>query len=205
MNLVEILYETLEGIIPYDLIKYDLIFLVVESAAGKTTTMNILKGKGFSEKYTPNPKGEIHNALPIFNKGINFIRIIDTAGGYLKDLPKWKEKNYTIRCIIFDTTKFYKDKKVKLGIKNTVKEVDAINGEYIDKKFKSLYKIKSFFQKKDKTVKCVAIGTRGNEVESEVKEKIRNEIHKKLGINCKIFELSNNPKKELIKFIFQGE
>lgn len=202
MDLIEIFYETLEYIIPYDLVKYDLIFLVGESAAGKTTTMNILKGKGFNEKYTPNPKGKIHNAPPIFNKGVKFIKVIDTAGGYLKDLPKWKEKNYTIRCIIFDTTKFYKDKKVRLGIKNTVKEVDAINGEYIDKKFKLLHKIKA--SKKEKTVKCVAIGTRGNEIDNEVKEKIRNEVHK-LGIHCKIFELSNNPKKELIKFIFQGE
>lgn len=53
-------------------------------------------------------------------------------------------------------------------------------------------------------VKCIAIGTRGNEVDSEDKEKIRKEVIK-MGIKCKIFELKNNPKKELINFIFKGE
>lgn len=215
IDLVENLYKVIDYIVPLDLVNYDSIFLVGESAAGKTTTMNIIKGKGFIEKYEETPIAESHNSFPIFCKGIKLIKIIDTPGGNLPNLAKWKEKNYTIRCIIFDTTKLQKNiksskdkkdmKRVKNGIKNTVKEVDAINGEYIDKKFKFIHRMHNFlFCKKEKVVKCVAIGTRGDEVDSEDREEIKKEVIK-MGIPCKIFELKNNPKKELIKFIFQGE
>lgn len=39
----------LDSIAP-NLLKYDMIFLIGEAGAGKTTIMNILRGKGFNEK-----------------------------------------------------------------------------------------------------------------------------------------------------------
>lgn len=197
----------LDSIAP-DLLKYDMIFLIGEAGAGKTTIMNILRGNGFNEEYNATDIGEVSRPFLSIDSGLKIIKIIDTSGSNLKSLPRWKEKDYTIRCFIFDTTQFYKgkkiDKKIRLGIKNTIKEVEYINYGYSEKKIIRFFQKLSKSKEYEDVVKCIAIGTRGNEVDSEDKEKIRKEVIK-MGIKCKIFELKNNPKKELINFIFKGE
>lgn len=197
----------LDSIAP-DLLKYDMIFLIGEAGAGKTTIMNILRGKGFNEKYNATDIGEVSRPFASFDSGLKIIKVIDTSGSNLESLPRWKEKDYTIRCFIFDTTQFYKgkkiDKKIRLGIRNTIKEVEYINYGYSDKKIIRFFQKLSKSKEYEEVVKCLAIGTRGDEVDSEDREKIRKEVIK-MGIKCKIFELKNNPKKELINFIFKGE
>lgn len=109
----------LDSIAP-DLLKYDMIFLIGEAGAGKTTIMNILRGKGFNEEYNATDIGEVSRPFLSIDSRLKIIKVIDTSGSNLKSLPRWKEKDYTIRCFIFDTTQFYKGKKID----KTLSEID---------------------------------------------------------------------------------
>ena len=141
----------LDSIAP-DLLKYYMIFLIGETGTGKTTIMNILWG-------------EVSRPFLNFDSGLKIIKVIDTSGSNLESLPRWKEKDYTIRCFIFDTTQFYKgkkiDKKIRLGIKNTIKEVEYINYGYSDKKIIRFFQKLSKSKEYEEVVKCIAIGKRG--------------------------------------------
>ena len=52
---------------------------------------------------------------------------------------------------------------------------------------------------KEKGIKYISLGTRGDEVD---KEKIENEV-RSMGMECSIFELSKAPAEEVIKFLFE--
>lgn len=197
--------EVVADMVPFGLLKYNTIFLEGKAGAGKTTIMNIMRGKGFNNEYEPTDKGESTFIPRIrFSKGIRLIQFIDTSGSFIEDTEKWKQKGYTIRCYVFDTRQFFENRKIKSQLKNTKSEVRSINGDYYSK-HKIIMKIRELCKRKEpeEIVKFVAIGTRGNEVSNEDKIKIKGKI-KKYGIICEIFELSDNPKKELINFIYKG-
>lgn len=105
------------------------------------------------------------------------IKIINTSGSennwrdteYAKNIP------HNIRCYIFNAKDFYNVENVKLGIQNTIDEC------------------------KEKGIKYISLGTRGDEVN---KEKIENEV-RSMGMECSIFELSKEPVEQVIEFLFK--
>lgn len=157
--------------------KWDIVFLLGESKAGKDTLLHILKGDGFQEKYVALGQAQV---VSIRINKIKKIDVINTAGTDIAGTEKFKSKKYTIRCYVFDSTKYYKDEIIKLGIQNTINEVKSF----------SIYK----------KVKYVALGTRAASIKN--KDEIENEV-RSMGIKCKIFELSDNPQKEVIEFLFK--
>ena len=105
------------------------------------------------------------------------IKIINTSGSenMWADVENAKRLSHDIRCYIFDARNFYNVENVKLGIQNTIDEC------------------------KEKEIKYMSLGTRGDEVD---KEKIENEV-RSMGMECSIFELSKKPVEEVIKFLFK--
>lgn len=158
--------------------KWDIVFLLGESKAGKDTLLHILKGDGFQEKYVALGQAQV---VSIRINKIKKIDVINTAGTDRYGTEKFKYKKYTIRCYVFDSTEYGKNRRIKLGIQNTINEVKSF----------SIYK----------KVKCVALGTRAASIKN--KDEIENEVNSMGGIKCKIFELSDNPQKEVMEFLFK--
>lgn len=89
------------------------------------------------------------------------IKIINTSGSenILADAENEKKLSHDIRCYIFDARDFYNVENIKFGIQNTIDEC------------------------KEKGIKYMSLGTRGDEVD---KEKIENEV-RSMGMKCSIF------------------
>lgn len=157
--------------------KWDIVFLLGESKAGKDTLLHILNGDGFQEK--PVALGQTQRVSIRINKWKK-IDIINTAGTDIAGTEEFKDAKYTIRCYVFDSTKYGENKRIKLGIQNTINEVKSLPNY--------------------KKVKYLALGTRAASIKN--KYEIENEV-RSMGIKCKIFELSDNPQKEVIEFLFK--
>ena len=157
--------------------KWDIVFLLGERKAGKDTLLHILKGNGFQEKYFALGQAQLVSIR--INKWKK-IDIINTAGTDIAGTEEFKYKKYTIRCYVFDSTKYGENKRIKLGIQNTINEVKSLPNY--------------------KKIKYVALGTRAASIEN--KDEIENEI-RSMGIKCKIFELSDNPQNEVMEFLFK--
>lgn len=153
------------------------ILLVGEKEAGKDTVFHVLKGDGFVNEYNIIPHYETIMAKVKTKKKKIKIKIINTTGSESswKDTEEAKDLRHDIRCYVFDSRKFYSDNVIKLGIKDSIEDC------------------------KNKKINLLVVGTRGDEVN---KNKIENDV-KDIGANCKIFELSKNPKQDLIKYIFK--
>ncbi|KLI38475.1 hypothetical protein SZ51_06980 [Brachyspira hyodysenteriae] len=150
------------------------ILLIGEKEAGKDTVFRVLKGDGFVNTYNV-----ALNYEPIMAKvNKKKIKIINTTGSESswKDTEKAKGLPHDIRCYVFDSRKFYSDNVIKLGIKDSINDCGERN------------------------ITLLTIGTRGDEVNN--KKDIENEV-KSFGSNCKIFELSKNPREDLMKYIFK--
>lgn len=167
------------------------ILFIGETEAGKDTVINLIKDR----KFTPNiKKTPMYNTVIATityksnesssenNNYINYkdkikIKIINTSGSdsTFEDAERAKNLPHNIRCYIFDARKFYKDEKIKNGIQNTINEC------------------------KEKNIKYMSLGTRGDEVN---KEKIENKV-RSMGIDCSIFELSKEPHEQVIEFLFK--
>lgn len=151
------------------------VLLIGESSAGKDTVLRLLKDEPFSPD---------HLATPYFYETIisnikgKIIKVINTSGSEdtIPNTSLAKEMPHNIRCYIFDARKYYSDRIIKLGIQDTISDC------------------------KEKDVKVITIGTRGTEINDI--NKIENEIRTK-GAPCKIFEFKNNPREELLKYIFE--
>lgn len=150
------------------------ILLLGEQAAGKDTIMRSLQDKPFSSEHI----ATVHHYDTILSnvKGKK-IKVINTSGSEstLEDAEIARNLQHNIRCYVFDAREFYKNKKIKLGIKNSINEC------------------------KEKNISLITIGTRGAEI-SDIK-KIENEV-RSMGTYCKIFEFKNNPREDLITYIF---
>lgn len=168
------------------------ILFIGETEAGKDTVIELIKTRKFLEK---------HKKTPVFNTiaatisykpntiaigsattDINYkdkikIKIINTSGSEhsWEDTEKAKNIHHDIRCYIFDSRNFDNVENVKLGIQNTIDEC------------------------KEKGIKYMALGTRGDEVD---KEKIENGV-RSMGMECSIFELSKEPVEQVIEFLFK--
>ncbi|MEI0485142.1 hypothetical protein [Brachyspira intermedia] len=155
------------------------ILLIGEKEAGKDTLFHVLKGDGFLKEHNVILNYEtIMAKVKTKTKKIK-IKIINTTGSEssLKDTEEAKSLHHDIRCYVFDSRKFYSnDNVVKLGIKDSINDC------------------------MERNIILLTIGTRGDEVNN--KEDIENEV-KSFGSNCKIFELSKNPREDLIKYIFK--
>lgn len=174
------------------------ILFIGESEAGKDTVIELIKTRKFLEK---NKKTPAYNTIAatidyshilnniVKNKlgsethdHINYkdkikIKIINTSGSEnnWKNTEEAKNLSHDIRCYIFDARDFYNVENIKFGIQNTIDEC------------------------KEKGIKYMSLGTRGDEVD---KEKIENEV-RSMGMECSIFELSKKPVEEVIKFLFK--
>lgn len=157
--------------------KWDIVFILGEQKAGKDTLLHILKGDGFQEKYFALGQAQVVSIR--INKWKK-IDIINTAGTDIAGTEEFKDAKYTIRCYVFDSTKYGENKRIKLGIQNTINEVKSLPNY--------------------KKIKYVALGTRAASIEN--KDEIENEI-RSMGIRCKIFELSDNPQNEVMEFLFK--
>lgn len=157
--------------------KWDIVFILGERKAGKDTLLHILKGDGFQEKYFSLGQAQVVSIR--INKWKK-IDIINTAGTDIAGTEEFKDAKYTIRCYVFDSTKYGENKRIKLGIQNTINEVKSLPNY--------------------KKIKYVALGTRAASIEN--KDEIENEI-RSMGIRCKIFELSDNPQNEVMEFLFK--
>lgn len=162
------------------------ILFVGETQAGKDTVIELIRTGKFLENSKKTPKFDtIMTAIEYKNnyRPTTFIedkikiKIINTSGAESSwaDAEIAKDLKHDIRCYIFDATKFYSEEKIKLGIRNTIEEC------------------------KEKGIKYISLGTRGDEVD---REKIENEV-RSMGMECSIFELSKEPKNEVIKFLFK--
>lgn len=174
------------------------ILFVGETEAGKDTVIELIKTGKFLEKNIKTPAyntiaatidySHILNNIVKNKLGsethdhINYkdkikIKIINTSGSenMWADVENAKRLSHDIRCYIFDARNFYNVENVKLGIQNTIDEC------------------------KEKEIKYMSLGTRGDEVD---KEKIENEV-RSMGMECSIFELSKKPVEEVIKFLFK--
>lgn len=169
------------------------ILFIGETEAGKDTVMELIKTGEFLNESRKTPKYEAIKTT-VKNKKI---KIINTSGSdsTFKDVEEAKNLHHNIRCYIFDASKFYKGEniiiklflrklfprlrkkqnRIKLGIQNTIDEC------------------------KEKNIKCISLGTRGDKVN---KEKIENEV-RSMGIDCSIFELSKKPQEQVIEFLFK--
>lgn len=149
------------------------ILFIGETEAGKDTVMELIKTGEFLNESRKTPKYEAIKTT-VKNKTI---KIINTSGSdsTFEDTEKAKNIPHNIRCYIFDARKFYKDEKIKNGIQNTINEC------------------------KEKNIKYMSLGTRGDEVN---KEKIENKV-RSMGIDCSIFELSKEPHEQVIEFLFK--
>ena len=148
------------------------ILLVGEKRAGKDTVFHVLKGDGFTKEHNVIPNYQTIMA-EVKNKKIKIINTTGSENAW-KDVEKAKGLPHDIRCYVFDSRNFYSDDKIKFGIKDSVEDC------------------------REKEIKLLVLGTRGDEVNN--KNKIEDDI-KDLDANCKIFELSKNPKEDLIKYL----
>ena len=192
------------------------ILLVGESKSGKDTLINVLSKGKFTEKYKITQKGKMKYViinpkfhsdklktlmsiiftplLGIYALTIDAINFINTSGHNLEDTEKCVDNFCGTICIdnfcgaimiyLFDASKFYIDKNIKLGIQHIINECKHKN------KNSKVFKIK-----------YLALGTRASEVED--KEKLEDEV-KRMGIECRIFELKDIPIEEIVEFIFKG-
>lgn len=205
------------------------ILLIGESKSGKDTLINVLAKGKFTEKYKITQKGKtkfviINKLLKSVSKKldavlpdpvlyptkvianditlavgfyipflkIDTINFINTSGHNLEDTEKWiamdkpllEKIKYSIMIYVFDASKFYTDKNIKLGIQHTINECKHKN------KNSKVFKIK-----------YLALGTRASEVEDI--EKLEDEV-KRMGIECRIFELKDIPIEKILEFIFKG-
>lgn len=162
------------------------ILFVGETEAGKDTVIELIRTGKFLEKYKKSTNFKtIMTAIEYKNNysptaEINYkdkIKIINTSGSETNwaDAEIAKDLKHDIRCYIFDAREFYSEEKIKLGIRNTIEEC------------------------KEKGIKYISLGTRGDEVD---REKIENEV-RSMGMECSVFELSKEPKNEVIKFLFK--
>lgn len=172
------------------------ILFIGEMGAGKDTVIELIKTGKFLNQRNATGKHELktisvaikfNNAFYNNNIGsattdINYkdkikIKIINTSGSEhsLEDTEKAKKLSHDIRCYIFDARDFYNVENIKFGIQNTIDEC------------------------KEKGIKYMSLGTRGDEVD---KEKIENEV-RSMGMKCSIFELSKAPAEEVMKFLFK--
>jgi|GEM_PF-6369281 len=156
--------------------KWDTVFLLGERKAGKDTLLHILKGDGFQENYLALGQAQRVSIRIKWKK----IDIINTAGTDIAGTEEFKYTKYTIRCYVFDSAKYGDNKRIRLGIQNTINEVKSLPN--------------------NKKIKYVALGTRAADIKN--KDEIENEV-RSMGIKCKIFELSDNPQKEVIEFLFK--
>ena len=154
------------------------ILLVGEQAAGKDTVFHVLKGDGFIDKHDIILNYETIIAEVKKKK----IKIINTSGSESawRDVEKAKGLEHQIRCYVFNSKEFYSNKLgkiIKLGINDNINEC------------------------RDRKIDLLVIGTRGDEVNN--KNDIEKAVENDMGVNCKIFELSKNPKEELIKYVLK--
>ena len=121
---------------------------------------------------------------------IDAISFINTSGHNLEDTEKYVnnfprskliDSWQSILIYVFDASKFYTDKNIKLGIQYTI---DECKDKIKNKKCK---------------IKYLALGTRASEVKD--KGKLEDEI-KRMGIECRIFELKDIPIDKIADFIF---
>lgn len=166
------------------------ILFIGESGAGKDTVIELIKTRKFKEAINSTPGYKTIIATINYNKAFynatigNMttdikikIKIINTSGaeGLYEDAEIAKNLSHDIRCYIFNAKDFYNVENVKLGIQNTIDEC------------------------KEKRIKYISLGTRGDEVD---KDKIENEV-RRMGIECSIFELSKEPVEQVIEFLFK--
>ncbi|TXJ21179.1 hypothetical protein EPJ79_08635 [Brachyspira aalborgi] len=168
------------------------ILFIGETEAGKDTVIELIKTRKFLEKHEKTPAFNTiaatisykSNTIAIGNAttDINYkdkikIKIINTSGSEhsLEDTEKAKKLSHDIRCYIFDARDFYNVENIKFGIQNTIDEC------------------------KEKGIKYMSLGTRGDEVD---KEKIENEV-RSMGMKCSIFELKKEPVEQVIEFLFK--
>lgn len=162
------------------------ILFVGEALAGKDTVIELIKTGKFVKERSYTPKfltivatiSYINNYRPTtFIEDKIKIKIINTSGAENNwaDAEYAKDLEHDIRCYIFDAREFYSKENIKLGIRNTIEEC------------------------KEKGIKYISLGTRGDEVD---REKIENEV-RSMGMECSIFELSKEPKNEVMTFLFK--
>lgn len=200
------------------------ILLVGESKSGKDTLINVLSKGKFISKYRRTVKGKIKRVIisellksiskklgtvlpnpllypaKVVTDGITFVvgcylpflkidamNVINTSGHNLEDTERIIERFIKLPSVImlyvFDASKFYTDKNIKLGIQHTINECKYENN-------------KKFLQ-----IKYLALGTRASEVKD--KGKLEDEV-KRMGIECRIFELKDIPIDKILEFIFKG-
>ncbi|MEI0494295.1 hypothetical protein R4J09_02595 [Brachyspira intermedia] len=151
------------------------VLVLGESGAGKDTLLHILKGDGFKRDTIATDR---YKDILLDLKLAYKIKVINTSGSKntLLNTEEAKEKKYDTLCYVFNAEKYDIDNDIKLGIRNAVQEA----------RYKNIERV-------------FAIGTRGASISniSNMENIIRKE-----GIKCKIFEFSHNPRKELIKFLF---
>lgn len=163
------------SIVTFFIIKLDTIFLTGEPGAGKTTLMNIMMKKGFTKDTRATPNAYEKRT---YIYGIKRISVIDTSGSLNENTEEWRdEKKYKKICYVFDATKYYTNKRIEWAIEVLIRT-------------------------KKKNTEYIAIGTRGDKIKDKLK--IENEVSSK-GMKCKIFELSTNPYKEVIDYIFKSK
>mgnify|MGYP004543819969 FL=1 len=172
------------------------ILFIGEMGAGKDTVIELIKTGKFLNQRNSTGKYELktisvgikfNNAFYNNNIGsattdINYkdkikIKIINTSGSEhsWEYTEKAKKLSHDIRCYIFDARDFYNVENIKFGIQNTIDEC------------------------KEKGIKYMSLGTRGDEVD---KEKIENEV-RSMGMKCSIFELKKEPVEQVIEFLFK--
>lgn len=168
------------------------ILFVGETEAGKDTVIELIKTRKFLEKHEKTPAFNTIAATISYKSNtiaigstttdINYkdrikIKIINTSGSEhsWEDTEKAKKLSHDIRCYIFDARDFYNVENIKFGIQNTIDEC------------------------KEKGIKYMSLGTRGDEVD---KEKIENEV-RSMGMKCSIFELKKEPVEQVIEFLFK--
>lgn len=169
------------------------ILFVGETEAGKDTVIELIKTRKFLEKHEKTPAFNTIAATISYKSNIIAIgsattdidykdkikiKIINTSGSEhtWKDTEEATNLPHDIRCYIFDARRFYNEENIKFGIQSTIDEC------------------------KEKNIKYISLGTRGDEVD---KEKIENEV-RSMGMECSIFELSKAPAEEVIKFLFRS-
>ena len=151
------------------------VLLIGESSAGKDTVLRLLKDEPFSPDHSVTTN---YYETIISNIRGKIIKVVNTSGSEstILNTALAKEMPHNIRCYVFDARKYYSDRRIKLGIQDSISDCQ------------------------EKGIKVITIGTRGAEINDI--NKIENEIKTK-GSHCKIFEFKNNPREEVLKYIFE--
>ncbi|ASJ20191.1 hypothetical protein [Brachyspira hampsonii] len=155
----------------------DKILILGETQAGKDTLFHILNNEGFKKDTVATAAHKVNDVKLKSDYRINIINTSGSESTY-SDTEKAKELDFNILCYVFNAENYNKNMNIKYGLQNAIEEA----------KFKG--------------AEAFAIGTRGKNI-NNISE-IENDINK-LGIKSKIFELSDNPREEIIKFLFSGK